>query len=46
MEEINFEKVMVAQDKFRKKLDELKESTERLGERISEMEDILHNWGK
>lgn len=46
MEEINFDKVMEAQDKFRKKLYELKESTERLGERISEMETILNHWGE
>lgn len=45
MEEINFDKVMEAQAHFREKLEEMKESTKRLGERISEMETILNHWG-
>ena len=46
MEEINFDKVMEAQAHFREKLEEMKESTKRLGERISEMETILNHWGE
>lgn len=46
MEEINFDKVMEAQAHFREKLEETKESTKRLGERISEMETILNHWGR
>nr|DAE78893.1 MAG TPA: ESAT-6-like protein [Caudoviricetes sp.] len=45
MEEINFDKVMEAQAHFREKLEEMKESTKRLGERISEMETILNHGG-
>nr|DAN34579.1 MAG TPA: cGMP-gated cation channel protein [Caudoviricetes sp.]DAN58210.1 MAG TPA: cGMP-gated cation channel protein [Caudoviricetes sp.] len=46
MEEITFEKVEEAQARFREKLEEMKESTKRLGERISEMETILNHWGE
>lgn len=46
MEEISFDKVMEAQAHFREKLEEMKESTNRLGERIAEMETILNHWGK
>lgn len=46
MEEINFAKVEEAQAHFREKLEEMKESTNRLGERIAEMQTILDNWGK
>lgn len=46
MEEINFDKVMEAQAHFREKLEEMKESTKRLSERISEMETILNHWGE
>lgn len=46
MEEINFDKVMEAQVHFREKLEEMKESTKRLSERISEMETIINHWGE
>ena len=46
MEEINFDKVIEAQAHFREKLEEMKESTKRLSERISEMETILNHWGE
>lgn len=46
MEEINFDKVMETQAHFREKLEEMKEPTNRLGERIAEMQTILDNWGK
>ena len=46
MEEIDFDKVMEAQAHFREKLEEMKESTKRLGERISEMETIIDHWGE
>ena len=46
MEEIDFDKVMEAQAHFREKLEEMKESTKRLSERISEMETIINHWGE
>ena len=46
MEEISFDKVMEAQAHFREKLEEMRESTNRLGERIAEMQTILDNWRK
>ena len=46
MEENNFDKVMETQAHFREKLEEMKESTKRLGERISEMQTILNHWGE